>query len=126
MTNGWIGIGASSAALAVVAGAFAAHGLRARLPADLLAVFEIAVRYQMYHALGLIAIGLAARAPGLSPGLLQASGWLFVAGSLAFCGSLYWLALGGPRSMGAVAPIGGAALIAGWLCLAVAALRTGG
>jgi uncharacterized membrane protein YgdD (TMEM256/DUF423 family) len=125
MSMRWVAIGAVSAAIAVAAGAFGAHGLRARLPVDMLAVFEIAVRYQMYHALALVAVGLALAGGHGRPRLLRASGWLFAVGTVAFCGSLYLLSLGGVRWLGAVAPVGGAALIGGWLCLALAARRAG-
>ena len=114
-------LGALSASLAVAAGAFGAHALKARLAPDLLAVFEVGVRYQMYHALGLLACAWAAsRFPGA---LVPAAGWLFVAGTLVFSGSLYVLSLTGVRWLGAVTPLGGVAFIAGWLCLAAAALR---
>jgi uncharacterized membrane protein YgdD (TMEM256/DUF423 family) len=113
--------GAGSAFLAVAAGAFGAHALRARLAPDLLAVFETAARYQMYHALGLVAVAWAAsRWPGVLP---QWAGWLFVAGTVLFSGSLYALALSGVRWLGAVTPLGGVAFLAGWTCLAVAAWR---
>ena len=108
--------GCVSAAVAVGLGAFAAHGLRARLVPDLLTTFEIGVRYQMYHALGLLAVGLAlARCPSSAGGL---AGWLFIAGTLLFSGSLYVLAFSGVRWRGAVTPLGGAAFIAGWIVLA--------
>ncbi len=114
-------LGALSAGLAVAAGAFAAHALRARLAPDLLAVFETGARYQMYHALALL---VAAWAAGRwSARWVRAAGWLFVAGTLLFSGSLYALALTGVRALGAVAPLGGAAFLAGWACLAVAAWR---
>lgn len=112
-------IGSVSGFVAVGLGAFAAHGLKARLPADLLAIFETGVRYQMYHALALLAAAWAhSRWPGT---LASASGWLFVAGTLLFSGSLYVLALSGVRWLGAVTPFGGLAFLAGWLCLAAAA-----
>jgi uncharacterized membrane protein YgdD (TMEM256/DUF423 family) len=114
-------LGALFGFLAVGAGAFGAHALKNRLTPDLLGVFEVAVRYQMYHALALFA---CAWAVGKWPGALtSASGWLFVAGTLVFSGSLYALSLSGVRWLGAVAPIGGLALLGGWLCLLVAALR---
>jgi uncharacterized membrane protein YgdD (TMEM256/DUF423 family) len=117
----FVALGALSAFIAVAAGAFGAHGLKARLAPDLLAVFEVAVRYQMYHALGLIA---CAWALGKWPGALASSaGWLFVAGTLVFSGSLYALSLTGVRWLGAITPLGGVALLAGWLCLAGAAMR---
>lgn len=114
-------LGAISAFLAVAAGAFGAHALRARLAPELLAVFETAARYQMYHALGLVAAAWAvARWPGALP---QWAGWLFVAGTVLFSGSLYGLALSGARWLGAITPLGGAAFLAGWICLAMAARR---
>jgi uncharacterized membrane protein YgdD (TMEM256/DUF423 family) len=114
-------LGAISAFLAVAAGAFGAHALRARLSPDLLAVFETGARYQMYHALGLLAVAwMLSRWPGPWP---ARAGWLFVAGTVLFSGSLYALALSGLRWLGAVTPLGGLAFLAGWLCLAVAASR---
>lgn len=114
-------LGAASGALSVAAGAFGAHALKARLTPDLLAVFETAARYQMFHALALLAAAWAAsRWPGWRP---RAAGWCFVAGSVVFCGSLYALALSGVRALGAITPAGGVLLIAGWLLLALAALR---
>ena len=115
-------IGAGSAFLAVGAGAFGAHALKSRLTPDLLAVFEVAARYQMYHALALLACAWAAsRWPGALP---VAAGWLFVAGTLVFSGSLYALSLTGVRWLGAITPLGGLAFLAGWLCLTAAALRS--
>lgn len=111
-------LGALSGFLAVGAGAFGAHALRERLAPDLLAVFETAARYQMYHALALLgAAGAAARWPGPLP---VWAGWLFAAGTVVFSGSLYALALTGARWLGAVTPLGGLALLAGWVCLALA------
>ena len=115
-------IGAVSAFVGVAAGAFGAHGLKARLSAEMLAVFETGVRYQMYHALALFAAGwAAARWPG---GLTTASGWLFVAGTVIFSGSLYVLSLTGLRWLGAITPLGGLAFLAGWLCLAAACWKS--
>ena len=107
--------------LAVAAGAFGAHALRARLaPGDLL-VFETGARYQMYHGLALIAAGWAAeRWPGP---LASAAGWCFLIGIVLFSGSLYALTFGAPRPFGIVTPFGGVALIAGWICFAVGAWR---
>ncbi|HET7231597.1 MAG TPA: DUF423 domain-containing protein [Longimicrobium sp.] len=103
--------------LGVAAGAFGAHALRARLPADLLAVFETAARYQMYHALALLAVALLAM---LAPtGAVRAAGWLFTAGIVIFSGSLYALALSGVRVLGAITPIGGVCFLAGWIALAM-------
>lgn len=110
-------LGAFSALVAVAAGAFGAHAFRSRLAPDLLAVFETATRYQMYHALALLAVAWAAdRWPGPA---VRRAGWLFVAGTALFSGSLYLLALSGVRWLGAITPIGGAALLAGWACLAL-------
>lgn len=113
--------GALSGGLAVAAGAFGAHALKARLPADLLAVFQTGAQYQLAHALALLASGwLVHRAPG---GAASAAGWLFLAGTVLFSGSLYALALTGVRALGAVTPLGGVAFLAGWAALAVAAFR---
>jgi uncharacterized membrane protein YgdD (TMEM256/DUF423 family) len=109
-------LGALSALVGVSLGAFAAHGLKARLGADLLATFEIGVRYQLVHALALLAVAWGyTRWPGAP---VVTAGWLFVAGTLLFSGSLYLLALSGARSIGAITPLGGLAFLAGWLCLA--------
>jgi len=117
----FVALGAISALVAVAAGAFGAHGLRARLSPEMLAVFETGARYQMSHALALLAAAWAAtRWPG--PAAAWA-GWLFVAGTLVFSGSLYALALSGQRWLGAVTPIGGLAFLAGWAALAWAAIR---
>jgi uncharacterized membrane protein YgdD (TMEM256/DUF423 family) len=115
----FFGLGALSAAVAVAAGAFGAHALRARLSPELLAVFETGARYQMYHALGLMAAGWATTR--FAGGLAQWSGWLFLVGTVLFSGSLYALALSGARWLGAITPFGGVAFLAGWLFLALAA-----
>lgn len=116
----FFGLGALSAGAAVALGAFAAHGLRGRVPPELLAAFETGARYHMYHALALFVVAWAgARWPGAAT---TAAGWLFVAGTVLFAGSLYLLALTGQRWLGAVTPLGGAAFIAGWLALAWSAL----
>ena len=108
--------------LGVALGAFGAHTLESRISRDLLEIFEIGVRYHFYHALALIAVVVAiGRWPGSN--LPVIAGWLFVAGVLIFSGSLYILALTGIRWLGAITPIGGVALIAGWVCLALAAGR---
>jgi uncharacterized membrane protein YgdD (TMEM256/DUF423 family) len=121
MDRTFFALGALSAGLAVAAGAFGAHGLRARVTPELLAVFETGARYQMYHALGLLAAAWArARWSGSGAGV---AGWLFVAGTLLFSGSLYLLALGGPRWLGAVTPLGGLCFLAGWAALAWGAAR---
>ena len=117
----FFGLGAASAFIAVAAGAFGAHALRARLSPDLLATFETGARYQMYHALALLAAAWATtRWPG---SLIQWAGWLFVVGTVLFSGSLYALALSGVRWLGAVTPFGGVAFLGGWVCLVLAAVR---
>jgi uncharacterized membrane protein YgdD (TMEM256/DUF423 family) len=100
----------------VALGAFASHGLKARLTPDMLAVFETAVRYQMYHAFALFAAawGFARWQHRAFP----VAGRFFLAGIVIFCGSLYALALSGERWLGAATPVGGLAFLAGWLCLA--------
>ena len=115
-------IGALSAGIAVAAGAFGAHALRARLEPRMLEVFETGARYQMYHALALLAVArVASRWPG---SLVNTSGWLFLAGTLLFSGSLYAMAFTGVRALGAITPLGGVCFIAGWICLALAAGRS--
>jgi uncharacterized membrane protein YgdD (TMEM256/DUF423 family) len=115
-------IGAVSACIAVAAGAFGAHALKSRLSADMLAVFEVAARYQMYHALALLACAWAlTKWPGT---LANAAGWFFILGTLLFSGSLYVLSVTGLRWLGAITPLGGVALLAGWICLAAAAIKS--
>lgn len=115
-------LGAISAAISVAAGAFGAHALREKVEPRLLEVFETAARYQMYHALALFAVAWAAsRAPG---SLVSASGWLFVAGTVLFSGSLYAMTFTGIRGLGAITPLGGVCFLAGWICLLVAAARS--
>jgi len=107
---------------AVAAGAFGAHALRARLAPDLLAVYQTAVQYHFWHALGLLAVGLMyAQRP--DSGALAAAAWLLVAGLLLFSGSLYALALTGVRGLGAVTPVGGVAFLAAWVAVAWAAWK---
>ena len=115
-------LGSVSGLIAVAAGAFGAHSLRDRISADLLVTFETGVRYQMYHALALIAVAWAATR--WTNSLTSVAGWLFVAGTLIFSGSLYALSLTGARWLGAVTPLGGVAFLGGWLCLALAAWRS--
>ena len=103
--------------LGVAFGAFGAHGLRERLSPEMLAVFEIAVRYQMYHAFALLAVAAAITHFGRAR-LLLVAGWSFVGGVLIFSGSLYALALTGTGMFGAITPIGGVGLLLGWACLA--------
>ena len=118
----WFAIGALAAGAGVALGAFGAHGLKSRVDADLLAVFETGVRYHMYHALALLAVGWAAtRCPGT---WVTTSGWLFLVGILLFSGSLYLMTFTGARWLGAITPLGGMCFIVGWVLLAVAAFKT--
>jgi len=108
-------------ALATALGAFGAHALKAHLPSDKLQVYETAVRYHFLHALGLLAIGVLLRS--LDGELLRWSAALVLAGIVLFSGSLYLLTFGAPRLVGIVTPIGGLALIAGWILFAATVLR---
>jgi uncharacterized membrane protein YgdD (TMEM256/DUF423 family) len=120
---GWLSTGAVLGAAAVGLGAFGAHGLRSRVTADLLAVFETAARYHLIHALAIVAVAWAAeRFPGVCT---TAAGWLFVTGIVLFSGSLYALVLTGVRGLGAITPLGGLAFIAGWIALALAPFAGG-
>ncbi len=110
----WIIIAACSGALAVMTGAFGAHGLKARVDADLLAVWNTAAHYHLIHSVVLLALALFGTAMGKS---IQLPAALFTAGMLIFSGSLYALVLSDVRALGAVTPIGGLFLIAGWLTL---------
>lgn len=112
--------GALNGAIAVAAGAFAAHGLKDRLDPAALGVFETAARYQMYHALAmLLCAALAVTLPGA-----RLAGWLFQAGIVVFSGSLYALALTDVKVLGAITPIGGVGFLAGWSYLAWSAWKT--
>ena len=107
--------GAIAAFVAVALGAFGAHSLKTKISADMLDIFEVGVRYQMYHALALIAVAWAsARWPEAN---LTAAGWCFIAGIVIFSGSLYLLSFTGIRWFGAITPIGGLAFLAGWAIL---------
>jgi uncharacterized membrane protein YgdD (TMEM256/DUF423 family) len=125
--NGIVALGAALAGLGVAIGAFGAHGLQGRVTPDQLAIFEIGVRYQMYHALALVLLGLfAGRGPSpvpieIPPGVAPAA-WLFLAGIVLFSGSLYVLVLTGTKWLGAITPIGGVAFLAAWVMFARAAL----
>ncbi len=114
----WTAVGASLMALAVAMGAFGAHGLRNRLDAYSLTVYEKAVFYHFVHALGILLVSLLARTNSISLAGQSRSAWLLLIGIIVFSGSLYALALSGTRILGAITPIGGLAFIAGWLVLA--------
>jgi uncharacterized membrane protein YgdD (TMEM256/DUF423 family) len=107
--------------IGVAAGAFGAHTLKSRVTPELLAVFETGVRYQLVHALALLAA--AAASSYLGAGALRAAAACFAAGTVIFSGSLYVLTLTGVRAWGAVTPIGGVLLLAGWAALAASTLR---
>ena len=111
--------GALFGAAAVCLGAFGAHALAEVMSDRQVEVWDTAVQYQLVHALGLLLCGLLAREE--SARSLRVAGWCFGLGMLLFSGSLYWLALGGPRFLGPVTPLGGVAFIAGWLALAISA-----
>lgn len=117
-------LGALSAAMAVAAGAFGAHALRARVEPRLLEVFETGARYQMYHALALLAVAWVMGQGGRAVGPAHWAGWCFVAGTVLFSGSLYAMTFTGIRALGAITPLGGVGFIAGWLLLALAFRRT--
>jgi uncharacterized membrane protein YgdD (TMEM256/DUF423 family) len=119
------GLGALLGFLAVALGAFGAHALRSRVPPALVATFETGVRYQMYHALALLACAWALERDRATAGhgprsrpMAQAAAWLFLLGIVFFSGSLYALVLSGQPWWGAVTPLGGLAFLAGWACLA--------
>ena len=115
-------LGAVNAFLAVGLGAFGAHGLKARLSVDMLAVYQTAVQYHFYHALGLLLVGmLVSQWP--EAGLIKTAGWVMFAGIVIFSGSLYLLSITGIRWLGAITPIGGLAFLVAWLLLVVAFIR---
>lgn len=122
MPRNFLALGALLAGLAVALGAFGAHGLKGRVGPDLLAIYETAARYHMYHALALMVVGLSARAGEASP-LLKGAGWLFCLGLVLFSGSLYLMTLTGLRWLGAITPLGGLAFMSGWALLAWATWR---
>ncbi len=111
----WIIIGSVLAALAVSIGAFGAHGLKSKVSSEDLVIFETGVRYQMYHSLGLILIGILGF--HFSSNIIQLPAALFIIGIIIFSGTLYLIPLTGLRWLGAITPIGGTALIAGWIAL---------
>ncbi len=117
MARTLVAIGAVNAALAVAAGAFGAHGLRERLDARSLEIFETGARYHMYHALAIVLCGVLATRGATT------AGWLFQAGIVVFSGSLYALSLSGVRVLGAITPLGGLAFMVGWAYLAWSAWR---
>ncbi len=111
------------AGLSVAAGAFASHALKERLTERALEIFEVGARYQMYHALALLLVAVLLAKTESLPTSLVVSGWLFIVGIFLFSGSLYALSLTNIKILGAIAPLGGAAFIAGWGALAFAAFN---
>lgn len=117
-------VGAVLMFLSVALGAFGAHGLRGRIAADLLAVFQTGVQYQMIHGLGMILAGIWLTNQRLgATGWVSGAGWAFLIGVLLFSGSLYAIAFTGIRSLGMITPFGGFAFLIGWLMLAYAAMK---
>lgn len=116
-------LGSLSAFLGVGLGAFGAHGLKTRVPPEMLTVWETAVLYHLVHALGLLLIGILCH---LMPevALVRNAGWALLAGTLLFSGSLYVLVLTGVKPLGMITPLGGIAFLAGWLLLAIAAWQS--
>jgi uncharacterized membrane protein YgdD (TMEM256/DUF423 family) len=122
MQSRWImATGGLALALATICGAFGAHALQDQLTAKMLQTYETAVRYQFYHAFGLLAVGLLAQS--IHTALLRWSALLILTGIVLFSGSLYALTFGAPRLLGVITPLGGTLLIAGWVVFAAAVLR---
>ncbi len=116
-------LGGFNAALVVLLGAFGAHGLKARMTAEMLAIFQTGVHYHLFHALGLIAVGLVATQIPASA-YLKWSGWLMLVGIILFSGSLYVLSVSGLRWLGMVTPFGGMSFIAAWILFVVAIVKS--
>ena len=115
-------LGAANAALAVLLGAFGAHSLKTHLTSDMMAVYQTGLQYHLFHSLGLLAVGFAAKQIGDTV-WLRWSGWLMLAGIFIFSGSLYLLSITGLRWLSAVTPLGGIAFIAAWILFAVAVMK---
>lgn len=120
--NLFLSLGSISGALAVMIGAFGAHGLKDKLSEEMLAIYKTGVEYHFYHTLALLAVGLVAM--HVKSPLLTASGWSMAAGIVIFSGSLYALSISGIRVLGAITPIGGLCFIAGWVLLALAIIKS--
>ncbi|AEV21143.1 DUF423 domain-containing protein [Geobacillus sp. G4] len=115
-------LGALNAFLAVALGAFGAHGLEGKIPDRYLEIWKTAVQYQMFHALGLLVVGLlAGKAPNV--GLIGAAGWVMLAGIVLFSGSLYVLSVTQIKPLGAITPFGGVAFLIAWVMIGYAALK---
>jgi len=122
MAKAFFMAGCVFALLTVGLGAFGAHGLKSRISADMLAVFQTGVQYQFYHAIALLILALLVRQLGISP-LFQVSGYLFIAGIVLFSGSLFVLSLTGIKQLGMVTPIGGLCFLAGWLTMLIGGIK---
>ena len=121
MTQVFLTLAGIFGGLSVAAGAFGAHALREQVSERMLEIFDTGARYQMYHALALLLVGILMSRLDKPPIFLVVSGWLFIIGVVIFSGSLYAITLSGMRTLGAIAPLGGTLLIAGWATLAIAA-----
>jgi uncharacterized membrane protein YgdD (TMEM256/DUF423 family) len=115
-------LGGVNAALVVVLGAFGAHGLKARITAEMLAMYQTGVHYHLFHALGLLVIGIVA-AQVVDSVYLKWAGWLMLVGIILFSGSLYLVSVGGMRWLGIVTPFGGLAFIAAWILFVLALIK---
>jgi uncharacterized membrane protein YgdD (TMEM256/DUF423 family) len=122
MVKVFLSIASILAGLSVALGAFASHGLKDKLTDRALEIFETATRYQMYHALALLLVGVLLLQNEVAQSWLNAAGYAFIAGIILFSGSLYALSFSGVKVLGAVTPIGGVAFMVGWGCLAIGAL----
>ncbi|AMA09646.1 MULTISPECIES: DUF423 domain-containing protein [Cyanophyceae] len=120
MTRFFLVIAPILAGLAVAAGAFASHGLKGTLDANALDIWETAAKYQMYQAIALLLVGLFSVQGSFPQSWLNGAGIAFIVGIVLFSGSLYALSLSGVKILGAITPLGGAAFIVGWICLAIA------
>ena len=119
----FLAIAAILGGLSVAGGAFASHALQNQLSARAIEVFGTAVRYQMYHALALLAVATLLGIFKEGNVWLTAAGWLFIVGIVLFSGSLYLISLAGIKTFGPITPLGGVMFIAGWVCLVIAAFR---
>jgi uncharacterized membrane protein YgdD (TMEM256/DUF423 family) len=116
-------LGGINAALVVMLGAFGAHGLKAKISVEMLAVYQTGVHYHLFHALGLLVIGLVATQIADSV-WLRWSGWLMLLGIILFSGSLYVLSVSGLRWLGMITPFGGVAFIAAWIVFVIAIVKS--
>lgn len=123
MNRKFLLIGAVSGFLAVALGAFGAHGLKSHVSAEMLAVWQTGVQYQMFHTLALLAVSLLGGR--VADRWLNLSGWMMVLGIVLFSGSLYLMTLSGVRWLGVITPFGGLSFLAAWFCLFMAGWRNG-